>query len=123
MEQKIYKNWFVALVISFLFGPLGVDRFYLGCFWTGIIKLLTLGGLGIWALIDFIRLLAGDRLCGGFEWIDAKHYGLQQGGMNGGCGTDYCVITLSIVLFLYVSYYYIIPLIKEKLNKKKEEQK
>ncbi len=122
MTHKIYKNWFVALILSFLFGPLGVDRFYLGCVGTGVIKLLTFGGFGIWAIIDFIRLLTGSRLCGGFEWIDAKQYGLQQGGMEGGCGTDYVVIMLSIVVFAYVLYYYIVPWIKEKMQKKKDEK-
>jgi len=122
MVQKIYKNWFVALVLSFFLGGLGVDRFYLGCIGTGVIKLLTLGGLGIWAIIDFIRLATGSRLCGGFEWIDAKHYGLQQGGMEESCGMDYMIIILSIVLFAFALYYYIVPWIKEKLNKKKQDK-
>lgn len=38
---------------------LGIDRFYLGKIGTGILKLITLGGMGLWALIDLIMLLAG----------------------------------------------------------------
>ena len=51
-------------------GTLGIDRFYLGCSFTGILKLLTFGGLGVWALVDFIRIATGSRLCGGFSWDD-----------------------------------------------------
>jgi TM2 domain-containing membrane protein YozV len=46
----------VALLLSFFLGGLGVDRFYLGYTGLGIVKLLTCGGAGIWALIDFILI-------------------------------------------------------------------
>ena len=51
------KDWLTAVLLSFFLGGLGVDRFYLGYTGLGIVKLLTAGGLGIWALIDFIRVL------------------------------------------------------------------
>jgi len=51
------KKWVVAVLLSFFLGGLGVDRFYLGYTVAGIIKLITLGGLGLWALIDFILIL------------------------------------------------------------------
>jgi TM2 domain-containing membrane protein YozV len=53
------KSFLVAWLLSLLLGILGVDRFYLGKVGTGIIKLLTFGGLGIWYLIDLIMVLAG----------------------------------------------------------------
>ena len=49
------KNKTTATLLAWLFWP-GLD-FYLGNTGKGIVKLLTLGGLGIWALIDAIKLL------------------------------------------------------------------
>ena len=50
------KEWMPALLISLFLGGLGIDRFYLGYTGLGIAKLLTLGGCGVWALIDFILI-------------------------------------------------------------------
>jgi TM2 domain-containing membrane protein YozV len=51
----------VAILLSIFFGGLGIDRFYLGYIGLGILKLLTLGGCGIWALIDLI-LIATNKM-------------------------------------------------------------
>ena len=48
------KSYITALLISFFLGVLGIDRFYTGHTGLGIGKLLTGGGCGVWALIDFI---------------------------------------------------------------------
>jgi len=50
------KSFTTALLLSFFLGGLGVDRFYLGYTGLGVAKLLTLGGFGVWALIDFIMI-------------------------------------------------------------------
>ena len=53
------KSRLAAALLAFFFGWLGVHRFYVGKIGTGILMILTLGGLGIWALIDTILILAG----------------------------------------------------------------
>jgi len=54
------KSQLVAVLLAALVGSLGIHRFYLGYIGIGIIQLLTLGGCGIWALIDLIRIITGD---------------------------------------------------------------
>ena len=53
------KSKVVALILSILLGELGIDRFYLGYIGTGILKLITCGGFGIWWLIDLIMIATG----------------------------------------------------------------
>ncbi len=53
------KSRRTALILSVAGGILGLDRFYLGRYWTGLAKLLTLGAL-IWWITDIFQLLAGD---------------------------------------------------------------
>lgn len=55
------KSFVVTWLLSWFLGGLGVDRFYLGKVGTGIAKLLTLGGLGVWAIIDIILVLTGAQ--------------------------------------------------------------
>lgn len=54
------KSQLVAVLLAVFVGVLGIHRFYLGYTSIGIIQLLTLGGCGIWALIDLIRIAMGD---------------------------------------------------------------
>ncbi|MER5170908.1 TM2 domain-containing protein [Thioclava sp. GXIMD2076] len=54
------KGFVPAVLLCFFLGSLGVHRFYLGRIFTGILMLITFGGLGIWTLIDFVRLVVGS---------------------------------------------------------------
>ncbi len=54
------KSRLVALVLCLLIGTFGVHRFYVGKIGTGVLQIFTLGGLGIWALVDLILIVLGS---------------------------------------------------------------
>jgi TM2 domain-containing membrane protein YozV len=54
------KDWMITLILAILVGGLGIDRFYSGSILLGVLKLVTLGGLGLWWLIDLIMLVTGN---------------------------------------------------------------
>jgi len=54
------KGFVPTLLLCFFLGVLGVHRFYVGKIGTGLLQLITLGGLGIWALVDFIIIVTGS---------------------------------------------------------------
>jgi len=53
------KSHGTAFILSFFLGGMGIDRFYRGQVLFGILKLITCGGLGIWAFIDTLILGIG----------------------------------------------------------------
>ena len=57
-EQSNVKSKVVLVVLSALgLGFLGIDRMYAGQIGLGILKLITIGGFGIWYLIDLVIVL------------------------------------------------------------------
>ena len=61
------KDFLPTLILCFFVGMLGIHRFYAGKVGTGIAMIATLGGLGIWVLIDFIMICIGS-----FRDIDGR---------------------------------------------------
>ena len=61
------KDFLPTLILCFFVGMLGIHRFYAGKVGTGIAMIVTLGGLGIWVLIDFIMICIGS-----FRDIDGR---------------------------------------------------
>ena len=58
--EKSEKEFVPTLMLCFFLGVFGVHRFYVGKTGTGIAMLFTWGGLGIWALIDFLMIATGS---------------------------------------------------------------
>jgi len=72
MAKKPIKkrvNWLLVLLMSIFFGSIGVDRFIMGHIGLGILKLITIGGFGVWWLVDVI-LIASKYDFKNVIWVD-----------------------------------------------------
>lgn len=58
--EKSDKKILPAFLLCWFLGIFGAHRFYTGKIGTGILMIFTLGGLGIWTLIDFIIIIIGS---------------------------------------------------------------
>jgi TM2 domain-containing membrane protein YozV len=54
------KEFLPTFLLCFLFGYFGIHRFYVGKVGTGLLMILTLGGLGLWVVFDLILILIGS---------------------------------------------------------------
>ncbi len=59
-EELSDKGFVPMILLCFFLGALGVHRFYAGKVGTGVLQLVTFGGLGIWTMIDFIMIVTGN---------------------------------------------------------------
>jgi TM2 domain-containing membrane protein YozV len=59
MSNGEQKSWMTTLLLCLFVGTLGVHRFYVGKTGSGVAQLLTVGGCGIWTLVDLIMILTG----------------------------------------------------------------
>jgi hypothetical protein len=64
-------RWLTTLLLCFFLGAFGVHRFYTGHTTIGVIQLLTLGGCGVWALIDLIMIITGN-------YVDADGFPIKS---------------------------------------------
>ena len=71
-KDKKEVNWALTVWMSFFLGWLGVDRFIMGKIGTGILKLITFGGFGIWYLIDLILIMSSYKFKN-VEWKFPKN--------------------------------------------------
>ena len=55
--EKSPKSYVATVLLAFFLGNLGIHRFYVGKIGTGILMLITLGGFGIWYIIDFVMIV------------------------------------------------------------------
>lgn len=61
LQTLSFKDPTMMLIVSILAGSLGIDRFLIGDTGLGIAKLLTCGGLGIWAIVDWFLIMDATK--------------------------------------------------------------
>lgn len=57
MAESNSKSWIVCLLLCLFGRVLGLHRFYVGKIGSGVGMIFTFGGLGIWWLIDLIKII------------------------------------------------------------------
>lgn len=109
------KSKSTTFLLCYFFGLLGVHRFYLGKFITGILMLLTLGGLFFWWIVDLYRIITGrlkDKQ--GEDLSTAQPYADQP---NAGFWVRFSAITIDgLLLWLIQTVFLVLPLMAYMYN-------
>jgi TM2 domain-containing membrane protein YozV len=74
------RSWYIALLLAFFLGWFGLDRFYIGRYKAGWLKLATLGGLGVWWLLDIILIASEYRKDRWYRPLVHEWFPKQQSG-------------------------------------------
>lgn len=67
--SKSDKDFLTTLLLCIFLGYLGIHRFYTNNTAIGVLQLLTLGGCGVWTLIDIILLVTGSYKDGAGKYV------------------------------------------------------
>jgi uncharacterized RDD family membrane protein YckC len=109
------KSKSTTFLLCYFFGLFGVHRFYLGKFITGILMLLTLGGLVIWWLIDLYRIITGrlkDK-----QGVDLGTAQPRADQPNAGFWVRFSAITVDgLLLWLIQTVFLVLPLLAYMYN-------
>lgn len=115
-SNKSTKSGWIALFLGIFLGIFGIHRFYVGKIGTGILMMLTLGGMGIWLLTDLILIVSNK-----FEDKQGNTVVLMQNpspfmkGIIGFCAV-FSQILVCIGLFIAIIFYSTSGLIKPIQN-------
>jgi len=122
-KKQEERDWTVALLLAFLVP--GVERFYLNCVGSGILKILTCCGCGVWALIDVILIATGSTLCGNVRYFNGPDSNKMRGGsvkisdnktlFKQKCHMDYITSFISVILGTLLLFLVIKPYAEPKM--------
>lgn len=57
--QKSTVEFTPMILLCYFLGIFGIHRFYADRIGTGVLMLLTLGGFGLWTMVDFVMIATG----------------------------------------------------------------
>ena len=104
IEDKIgEKDWATTFLLSSFMGLLGLHRFYTGYIGIGIAQALTLGGFGLWSLIDWISICTN-------HYRDFENKRLKDYVKSLGLGTMYAIFAFIFMMLLIMTVIMIITL-------------
>jgi len=125
-KKQEERDWVIALLLSFLVP--GVERFYLNCVGSGILKILTCCGCGVWGLIDIILIATGSTLCGNVRYFNGPNNNQMRGGaiklsdnktlFKQKCHMDYITSFISVILGTLLLFLVIKPYAEPKMLRK-----